>query len=126
MHISGRGQMTPHRLFGIRELGVRNPESNLDQVIRQFLSIGDAVAARWIQMPNAVLVLQVVPGNPSSGAIYIYDRNDQNFYMLTFEGAEDNLTVSDFNEIVADYRLTDLSFAVSEFDGCRTFAVPAS
>jgi hypothetical protein len=117
--------MTPHRLFGIRELGVRNPESNLDDVIREFLSIGDAVAARWIQMPNAVLVFQVVPGNPWSGAIYVYDRNNENFYMLTFEGAEDNLTVSDFNEIVADYKLTDLSFCVSVFDGSTELTAAA-
>ena len=125
MHRSSRGKMTPHRLFGIRELGVRNPESNLDDVIREFLSIGDAVAARWIQMPNAVLVFQVVPGNPWSGAIYVYDRNNENFYMLTFEGAEDNLTVSDFNEIVADYKLTDLSFCVSVFDGSTELTAAA-
>jgi len=100
-----RGTITPHRLFGVRDLGLGNPEPHVDLVIKAFLGIGEAVAARWIQMPNAILLLQMAPENPASGAIYVYDRLRQDFYMLSFEGAEDNLTLDDFSELLPEYKL---------------------
>lgn len=100
-----RGSITPHRLFGVRDLGFGNPEPHVDLVIKAFLGIGEAVAARWIQMPNAILLLQMAPENPASGAIYVYDRLRQDFYMLSFEGAEDNLTLEDFSELLPEYNL---------------------
>jgi hypothetical protein len=100
-----RGHLTPHRLFSVKDLGLGNPEPHVDRVIREFLTIGDAVAARWIQMPKAVLLLQMAPENPASGAIYVYDRLRQEFYLLSFEGAEDNLTVDDFCHLMPEYDL---------------------
>jgi hypothetical protein len=85
-----RGIITPHRLFTVKDMGLANPEPHVDRVIKAFLGIGEAVAARWIQMPKAILLLQMAPENPASGAIYVYDRLRQDFYMLSFEGAEDN------------------------------------
>jgi hypothetical protein len=100
-----RGHLTPHRLFSVKDLGLGNPEPHVDRVIREFLSIGDAIAARWIQMPKAILLLQMAPENPASGAIYVYDRLRQEFYLLSFEGAEDNLTVDDFCHLLPEYDL---------------------
>lgn len=100
-----RGTMTPHRLFSVRDLGFGNPEPHVDRVIQAFLGIGEAVAARWIQMPKAILLLQMVPENPASGAIYIYDRLCQDFYLLSFEGAEDTFTVEEFSELLPEYNL---------------------
>ena len=100
-----RGHLTSHRLFGVKDLRLGNPEPHVDRVIREFLNIGDAVAARWIQMPKAVLLLQMAPENPASGAIYLYDRTRQDFYMLSFEGAEDTLTREEFSQLLAEYDL---------------------
>ena len=100
-----RGSITPHRLFSVKDLGLGNPEPHVDRVIRNFLSIGDAVAARWIQMPKAILLLQMAPENPASGAIYVYDRLRQEFYLLSFEGAEDDLTVDEFSQLLPEYNL---------------------
>jgi hypothetical protein len=100
-----RGNMTPHRLFNVRDIGLGNPERHVDRVIKVFLAIGEAVAARWIQMPKAILLLQMAPENRASGAIYIYDRLRQDFYMLSFEGAEDTLTVEDFSQLLREYNL---------------------
>ena len=100
-----RGNMTPHRLFNVKDIGLGNPEPHVDRAIKIFLAIGDAVAARWIQMPKAVLLLQMAPGNPASGAIYVYDRLRRDFYMLSFEGAEDTLTVEDFSQLLPEYNL---------------------
>lgn len=100
-----RGDITPHRLFSVRELGLGNPEPHVDRIINAFLGIGEAVAARWIQMPKAILLLQMAPENPASGAIYVYDRLRQDFYMLSFEGAEDTLTLEEFAELLPEYNL---------------------
>lgn len=100
-----RGSMTPHRLFSVRDLGLGSPEPHVDRVIKAFLGIGEAVAARWIQMPNAILLLQMAPENPASGAIYVYDRLRQDFYMLSFEGAEDTLTLEEFSQLFHEYEL---------------------
>lgn len=115
-----RGKMSLHRLFGAKELGFGDTETNLDGLIRAFVSIGEAAAARWIQMPTAVLVFQVVPGAPESGAIYVYERHTQSFYMLTFEGADDNPSLSDFDQVLTEYQLLDClrdgAFARSNFE----------
>ena len=100
-----RGNITAHRLFGIRDLRLGNPEPHVDRVIRAFLSIGEAVAARWIQMPKAILLLQMAPENPASGAIYVYDRLREDFYMLSFEGAEDTITLGEFAKLLHEYDL---------------------
>jgi hypothetical protein len=97
--------MTPHRLFGVKDLALGNPEPHVERVIKEFLTIGDAVAARWVQMPQGILLLQMVPEDPASGAIYVYDRLRQEFYLLSFEGAEDNLTVDDFCQLMPEYDL---------------------
>ena len=100
-----RGSMTPHRLFGVKDLALGNPEPHVERVIQEFLGIGEAVAALWIQMPKGILLLQMVPEYPASGAIYVYDRLHQEFYLLSFEGAEDNLTLDDFCQLVPEYDL---------------------
>jgi hypothetical protein len=100
-----RGNMTPRRLFGVRDMGLGNPEPHVDRVIKVFLGIGEAVAARWIQMPKAILLLQMAPENPASGAIYVYDRLRQEFYLLSFEGPEDTLTLEDFSQLLPEYNL---------------------
>lgn len=100
-----RGNIYIHRLFSVRELGIGNPEPHLDRVIKAFLKIGEAIAAQWIQMPKGVLLLQVIPGNPASGAIYIYDRRSQIFYMVTFDGIDDQLRSDEFAQLVNEYSL---------------------
>ncbi len=101
-----RGTLSFHRLFSTQEIGLGNhAEYFTNGVIRQFLKIGEAVAGRWIEMPLGVLILQMVPGRPDSGAIYLYDRKQQIFYMLGFDGEDDNLTLEEFNDLVAEYDL---------------------
>jgi hypothetical protein len=105
MKSGSRGEISFYHLFGLKELNLRDPELHVDRVIQTFLSLGDAVAARWIQMPKAVLLLQMTPDNPTSGAIYFYDREAEDFYMLSFDGADETLSVKDFAELVPEYNL---------------------
>jgi hypothetical protein len=82
-----------------------NAETHTDQAIGEFLKIGEAVAPRRIQMPKGVLFLQMNPDDPASGAIYVYDCRNQDFFFLGFEGCDDHLTVEDFEQLVAEYNL---------------------
>jgi hypothetical protein len=100
-----RGNINAHRLFSVRELGLGNPEPHVDRIIHAFLQIGEAVAARWIQMPRGILLLPVAPENPASGAIYVYDRQRQEFYLLCFDGPDDSLTEPEFCQLLSEYNL---------------------
>jgi len=56
-------------------------------------------------MPQGILLMPVVPGNPASGAIYVYDRQNQEFYLLSFDGPDDRLTTQDFSQLLTEYNL---------------------
>jgi hypothetical protein len=99
--------MSIHHLFHAEEIGV-SKEANLDRLIKVFVQISEGTATRWIQMPKGLLVLLMVPGNPASGAIYIYDRVVQQFYLVSFDqGSDDTLTIPEFEDLLAEYRLLD-------------------
>jgi hypothetical protein len=100
-----RGHLRFEPLFTTEELGL--PEhANIAHVVKVFLTIGDGVAARWIEMPKCVLLLQTVAEIPESGAIYLYDRERHQFYLAVFEqGREDALTTTEFEQLVAEYDL---------------------
>jgi hypothetical protein len=98
--------MIAHLMFTLKDLRVAHSEPHVDRVIEEFLRIGEAVAGRWIQMPKGVLFLQKAPETPASGAIYIYDRQTQELYMLSFvEGDDDHLTLEDFANLFSEYDL---------------------
>lgn len=82
-----------------------NAETHLDQAITEFLKIGEAVAPRRIQMPKGVVFLQMAPDDPASGAIYVYDRRNQDFFLLGLDGPDDHLTLEDFDMALAEYNL---------------------
>jgi hypothetical protein len=70
-----------------------------------FLRIGEAIATRWIQTPKGVLLLQMVPDDPGSGAIYIFDVHREDWYLLSFEGCEDQFTSELFDQAFTEYKL---------------------
>jgi hypothetical protein len=101
-----RGNISIHHLFHAEEIGV-SKEPNLDRLVKVFLQISEAIVARWVQMPKGMLLLVMVPDNPASGAIYIYDRVGQEFSLVSFEGADDTLTAEDFDSLLGEYDLLE-------------------
>ena len=62
---------------------------DLEAAVVELLAIGDyPQIARWIQFPTAVALFLLVPGDPESGAIYVYDRRDGVWYCVDFEDQE--------------------------------------
>lgn len=100
-----RGAVSFTPLFTTDEIGLRK-EASVEHVVKVFLNIGEAMAARWIEMPRGILLLQTVPDQPASGAIYLYDRERHIFFFVDFvDGRDDTLTATEFDQLVAEYDL---------------------
>jgi hypothetical protein len=107
--------MSIHYLFGAAEIGAAK-EPNLDRLIKVFVQMSEGTATRWIQMPKGIVVLLMVPNSPASGAIYIYDRVGQEFYLVSFDqGSDDTLTIPEFEDLLGEYRLLDCVSDPSQF-----------
>jgi len=104
MHQS-RGTVSFTPLFTTADIGLRK-DASVEHVVKVFLNVGEAIAARWIEMPRGILLLQAVPDQPASGAIYLYDRERRIFFFVDFvDGRDDTLTATEFDELVAEYDL---------------------
>ena len=81
-------------------------DASVEHVVKVFLNVGEAMATRWIEMPKGILLLQAVPDQPASGAIYLYDRERRIFFFVDFvDGRDDSLTATEFDELVTEYDL---------------------
>jgi hypothetical protein len=59
---------------------------NLEAAVAELLATTEyPQIARWIQFPTAVALFLLVPKDPESGAIYVYDRRDGVWYWVDFE-----------------------------------------
>lgn len=95
------GTMSVRKLFHWQD----HSSGSLEQSIAEFLKLGEAIATRWIQTAKGVLLLQMVPGDPASGAIYFFDRRSDDWYMFSFEGPEDQFTSEQFDRVFREYAL---------------------
>jgi len=113
MNPKSRGQLRLTPLFNAKEIGVLVPEPHPDRALQIFLNVASpagqqAVAPRITQMPRAVLLLQSVEGEPASGAIYLYIRDTGDFYMVEFDGGDqEHLTIAEYEALLVEYRLIE-------------------
>lgn len=64
---------------------------------------------KWVQFPRALFVFLVVPGDPESGAFYVYDRRARVWYWVDFDDEKfGGYSVSDFDRLIRDCRFLDL------------------
>ena len=100
-----RGSVRFQPLFTTDDIGLRK-DASIEHVVKVFVNIGEAMAARWIEMPRGILLLQAVLDQPASGAIYLYDRERHIFFFVDFvDGRNDSLTAAEFDQLVTDYDL---------------------
>jgi hypothetical protein len=100
-----RGAVSFTPLFTTDDIGLRR-DASVEHVVKVFLAVGEAIAARWIEMPRGILLLQSVPDQDASGAIYLYDRERHIFFFVDFvSGRNDALTATEFDQLVAEYDL---------------------
>ncbi len=119
-----RGAISFQPLFTSRDIGVRD-DAVIEHVIKTFLHIGEAIAERWIEMPNGVLLLQCVSGRSDSGAIYLYDRHRQVFFFANFaDGRDDSFTAIEFDDLVTEYDLVSLAARPGSLSTSMRIAMP--
>ena len=95
------GKMSVYKLFNWRDRAA----NTILETVQAFLELGEAVATRWIQTRKGVMLLQMVPDDNASGAIYVFDRQRDDWYMLSFEGCEDRFTSELFDRVFSEYKL---------------------
>ena len=95
------GKMSAYKILSWQDRAA----SSIEQTVAAFLEIGEAVATRWIQTAKGVLLLQMVPGDDASGAIYVFDRRHDQWYMLSFEECEDRFSSETFDRAFSEYDL---------------------
>ena len=95
------GKMSAYKMLDWRDRAA----SSVEQTVSAFLEVGEAIATRWIQTAKGVLLLQMVPDDRASGAIYVFDRQREQWYMLSFEDCEDQFTSEKFDRTFTEYDL---------------------
>ena len=75
------------------------------EVVSSFLVTSEGYAHRWLDARKGTLVLVMCPHDPASGSIYIYDRQRDFWFRLTFEAIDDTFTVESFEAAYKEYKL---------------------
>lgn len=75
--------MTATAVLTLDDLGLRR-RSDLDQASRMLAERSEAQIVRWVQFPAGALFFMLVPGDPESGAVYVFDRKTGIFYLIDF------------------------------------------
>lgn len=95
------GKMSASTIFECRD----DAAGSIEQTVAAFLELGDAIATRWIETRKGVLILQMVPDNSESGAIYVFDRQRERWYWVTFDECECEFTSERFDRAFTEYDL---------------------
>jgi hypothetical protein len=102
-------QLQVQVLMTVNDLGL-DMHQGVDKTVFAFLERSEAVASRWVQLPNAVLLFVTVPDDPQSGAIYLFDRRKGVFYWFEIDSeANGLLTGGDYERLVREHRLLNLA-----------------
>ena len=97
------------RSVSLSDIGLEGPVGTERAVLR-FLQWAEAVATRWIQMPAGVLLFVTVPGDPKSGACYLYERRPGLFHCLEVPDEKNGqLSTEDFDRLLRQFHLVDFA-----------------
>jgi len=83
---------------------------SVDGALARLLDVTEhPTVAKWIQLPRALLVFLMVPGDPESGAFYVYDRVARVWLWLDFDDEKfGGYTVRDFDRLVRECHFLDI------------------
>jgi len=83
---------------------------SVDGAIGRLLDVTEhPTITKWIQLPKALFVLLMVPGDPESGAFYVYDRVSRVWLWLDFDDEKfGGYTVRDFEQLVRECHFLDI------------------
>jgi hypothetical protein len=96
-------------IFTLEDLGL-DRKVGLEEASHRLAEVSEAQIVRWVQFPAGALFFTLVPGDPESGGLYVFDRKNGAFYWLNFEDEKwGGYSLADYEELNRTYRLTMLA-----------------
>jgi hypothetical protein len=96
-------------ILTLEDLGL-DRRAGLDQASRGLAERSEAQIVRWVQFPAGALFFTLVPGDPESGGVYLFDRKDGVFYWLNFDDQKwGGYSLADYEALERAYRLSLLA-----------------
>ena len=87
-----------------------DPTVDLHTAVATLIKVTENVEiVRWIELPASVLLFLLVPGDPESGAVYVFDRKKGTWYAVDFEDKEfGGYNLSQLEMLLKDCNFLDL------------------
>src|SRR5438270_555032 len=96
-------------ILSLADLGLES-RVGLDQASRGLAECSEAQIVRWVQFPTGVLFFTLVPGDPESGEIFIFDRKSGVFYSIDFDDKKwGGYSLDEYKTLDRDYDLCGLA-----------------
>jgi hypothetical protein len=83
---------------------------SVDGAVSRLLEVTDhPTITKWVQLPKALFLFLLVPGDPGSGAFYVYDRRSRVWLWVDFDDEQfGGYSVEDFDCLVRECRFLDI------------------
>jgi hypothetical protein len=102
-------KLTADPILTLADLGL-DRRAGLDEASRGLADRSEAQILRWVQFPAGALFFTLVPGDPESGGVYIFDRKEGVFYRLDFKDRKwGGYNLADYEALERAYRLSLLA-----------------
>ncbi len=102
-------RLTANPVLTLEDLGL-NRRAGLDQASRGLAERSEAQIVRWVQFPAGALFFTLVPGDPESGGVYVFDRKEGVFYWLNFDDQKwGGYNLADYEALERAYGLSRLA-----------------
>ena len=96
-------------ILTLKDLGFEGPVG-LDQASRGLAERSEAQIVRWVQFPAGALFFVLVPGDPKSGAVYVFDRRNGVFYSVDFNDQNwGGYSLAEYEVLERTHRLSRLA-----------------
>src|SRR5271169_5391521 len=96
-------------ILTLKDLGFEGTVG-LDQASRGLAERSEAQIVRWVQFPAGALFFALVPGDPESGAVYVFDRKDGVFYLVDFNDQKwGGYSLTEYEVLERTHQLTMLA-----------------
>jgi hypothetical protein len=100
---------TANPILTLEDLGLERTVS-LHEVSRGLAERSEAQIVRWVQFPAGALFFVLTPGDPRSGAVYVFDRRKGVFYFVVFNDENwGGYSVAEYEELERTHRISRLA-----------------
>ena len=101
--------LTANPILTLEDLGLER-SVGLDQASRGLAERSEAQIVRWVQFPAGALFFTLVPDDPESGAVYVFDRKNGVFYLVDFNDQKwGGYSLAEYEVLERTHRLTMLA-----------------